>query len=376
MFKDTMKAVLIFSSLGSLFISGCYFYVLFIREPVHTKEDLYQCSGKLKSYSFVARGTGISVKYRYDLKLENIKATFNIPYDFVDFFKKSEFERDLKIGDSIEINISNYQMKNLSDFTAKIRVFSVVSSNKVYLDYAQCIDEYKSIFYPLNGTIFAVFCIISLIIYWIYFKRLRESSKDSMQRFSYSPSIWQSAIQLAEIKTTSPYTLTDEGRQYLEKRTRETYPMIAFLFLPAIYSIIFMSTRAALLISIPFIIFGITFFIGVRVNLKMLSSIRLTLDNNQILVQMSGRKDKIIRSEDVFRVTFDKDEGCHLFCGLPIGIVFIPIGLQNYEQVVNKIRSWHKPENYPPYTNAIIIILSITVIILAVSVYLLFRLRD
>jgi hypothetical protein len=152
--------------------------------------------------------------------------------------------------------------------------------------------------------------------------------------------------------------------------------MIAFLFLPAIYSIIFMSTRAALIISIPFIVIGITFFIAVRVKLKMQSSIRLTLDKNQILVQMSGRKDTIIRSEDVFRVAFDKDEGCQLFCGMPKGIIFIPIGLQNYEQVVKEIRSWHRPENYPPYTYPLIIAFSIIVIIVAVSVYLLFRLGN
>jgi hypothetical protein len=176
MVQSRIKIALLILAFAFLFISVGFFYLWIKQEPVQSTEDLYQVSGKLKSYSFIIGKSGRSRTYEYDLWLENIHSKFRIPADFVHFFKESEFKRDLKPGNSIDIYISKNEFKNLADSTGHIVIFSIVSSEKVYLDSAQCIERHSSLFLPRDGTISGIIGFVFLIIYWIYSKRLRESS--------------------------------------------------------------------------------------------------------------------------------------------------------------------------------------------------------
>jgi hypothetical protein len=158
------------------------------------------------------------------------------------------------------------------------------------------------------------------------------------------------------------YTLTITGQEIAKKRMKKTYLLLSILCLPAVIAIAFSSTEVVLFLLLLGLVTGIVVFIALRMVLKIQLSTQLVFDNNNITMQINGRDDVSIRRDEVDRIVFVEGEGYQIFAIGPPRMIRIPIGLQNYEQLSNTIRTWSTIDIHGKL-NTLVIILIVSIVI-------------
>ena len=96
-------------------------------------EDLFIIESEVSYYSFIKKEGYRGPFYHYYFMLNDHKSTFQIKADFAEYFKKGEFEKDIKIGDKLIVSIPSYLKEELDNQGETIFVMSIKSDKRDYL---------------------------------------------------------------------------------------------------------------------------------------------------------------------------------------------------------------------------------------------------
>jgi hypothetical protein len=150
-----------FSSL----ISGFLFLGFYIfQDQIKSTSDLTQLEGKI-NYCSIMPHSKTSSAYSYFVHLDNFENKFKIIEGFVDYFNRTDFDRNVKKGDLIKIYISNNDYKNIRKLSV-VNIYGLTVNDTEYLNSNKCVSHHNSIL-PLYGGL--GFILLGLII--LYFKR-------------------------------------------------------------------------------------------------------------------------------------------------------------------------------------------------------------
>jgi len=157
LFKDRkLLASILFIFFGLLF--SC-FYLL--KDEVRTKSDLVEINVNLSNFSFIEHNGAKKSIFEYYLYFSGYNNKFQIIADFLEYFDKDFFERNIKIGDDIRIYIPLNDFNNIKN-QDKVKLFGIHGKSMIFLDCQSTIDKYNSelpigfglIFIILGGLIF------------------------------------------------------------------------------------------------------------------------------------------------------------------------------------------------------------------------------
>ena len=112
-----------FSSFAFL-IAFLLFFIYFKKDKISDENNLIKISGDINKYSFTTGSRGTKMYY---LQLENYSNTFQIPADYLQFFKENEFRKEIEENDNLDLYISKPQFSDLTT-TGKIIVFNINDS--------------------------------------------------------------------------------------------------------------------------------------------------------------------------------------------------------------------------------------------------------
>ncbi|MDP1801466.1 MAG: hypothetical protein Q8L81_08945 [Bacteroidota bacterium] len=155
----------LFSSL-TIFTGLFFFYHQFTRDTLKSDKDLLQLKGIVKDYSFADKQGGRGMTHEYYIWLDGYKNAFQIPADYLGYFKKEEFETQVRKGDSLSLTIPRQKMIKLNDSNDDIYVMSLDKHNYNYLDKVKTMENENSGFDIYAGIFFLV---IGIAFY--FFKR-------------------------------------------------------------------------------------------------------------------------------------------------------------------------------------------------------------
>lgn len=146
---------------GILFIlSGVLFFYLHSDRPIiKGKDDLQFLSGSFEYYKWEKAGSGS----RATFKLSNFPIRFRIIADFYPIFEFDSF-KTIERGEQLTVAVQKSDLPFLNRNVGEIRVYSLNSENKNYLDINKAIKKHNSPLLYYMGTIFILVGII--IIYY------------------------------------------------------------------------------------------------------------------------------------------------------------------------------------------------------------------
>ena len=104
-----------------------------ITPNINGPDDLFEIESELAYFSFIKEEGYRGPFYHYYFMLNGYKCTFQVKADFVDYFKKNEFERELKIGDKIIITVPKHLINELDNQAEVIFAMSINTDKKDYL---------------------------------------------------------------------------------------------------------------------------------------------------------------------------------------------------------------------------------------------------
>jgi hypothetical protein len=136
------------------------------------------------------------------------------------------------------------------------------------------------------------------------------------------------------------YILTKEGEEDIKKNIKKTLPLISILYLPAIVVVFLADKEIAIVVSFLAIVMSITVLVALLIATKTQLSIRLTLDNDQVILTGGRRGDVVIRREDVKQIVEIEGEGFRVDSLDPHAKIVVPLGLQNYDHLKDELYSW------------------------------------
>ena len=136
-------------------------YQVISREKIYSKHDLVEIKTCLKDYSLTEIKKVFKPDvYYYYLYIEKYKNTFEIPDNFVRYFDRNNFEKFVKKGDSIKIEISRKSFEELSS-RKFIELYDISNSEKTFLKDKDSIEKHNS---PGKNFAAAFFLIVGIII--------------------------------------------------------------------------------------------------------------------------------------------------------------------------------------------------------------------
>lgn len=133
-------------------------------QKISSPSDLITVDGILAKYSFIDKKKG---RKKYYIWTTQHKAIFQIPADFLSFFDKEKFEKDLNIGQRIFIAISKYDKKSLPKSNDRIRIYDLHDDNVSFLKSSLTIKQENNTLQYLVGPLF----IVAGICFYFYKQR-------------------------------------------------------------------------------------------------------------------------------------------------------------------------------------------------------------
>jgi hypothetical protein len=159
-------------SIFFIIISIVFIHGWITRAPVHSKDDLYEVSGKIKTFLNCVGNKNYN--YDYYLTVENIPADFAIKINCDPSFNRSKFESYVTKGALVEIYIAKSEMNKLSNPKQNIYVFSVIAYNTTLLDPSKCIKTHNE-YYPLIfATVFGLIGISVPVFRYYRYRKLND----------------------------------------------------------------------------------------------------------------------------------------------------------------------------------------------------------
>ncbi|HEY3371523.1 MAG TPA: hypothetical protein VGK10_11775 [Prolixibacteraceae bacterium] len=141
---------------------GLFFFFHHLEKPkVKTPYKVVDIEGQVADYSFQPQPGKKATLKQYYIWLDNYACTFQIKTDFLTYFYRSRFERDVKRGDSIRISIPKIYESKLQDKKSKIFTLSISKDSAEYLRLRETIpkentylDLFAGLFFWLAGGIY------------------------------------------------------------------------------------------------------------------------------------------------------------------------------------------------------------------------------
>jgi hypothetical protein len=141
---------------------GLFFFFHHVARPhLKTPNDVVYVEGKVTNYSFQPKPGQRAALEQYYIWLDNYACTFQIKADYLSYFYRSRFERDIKKGDTIRISIPKVYVNHLQDRKRKIFILSVNKDSAQYLRLTETIpkpndyfDIYAGLFFLIAGGIY------------------------------------------------------------------------------------------------------------------------------------------------------------------------------------------------------------------------------
>lgn len=139
-----------------------FFYLSFSREQIKSKNDITFITGLFKEYSRIDYGMdGASLTF----KLQNYTNRFKIKTDFFYFLPKDKLN-SISYGDTLTVGIPNKFVEFLDKPKQLFFVYSVASSDVIYLDLKDTIKAHNS-----PGPLVAAIIFVLLGFYSIHLNR-------------------------------------------------------------------------------------------------------------------------------------------------------------------------------------------------------------
>lgn len=136
---------------------GIFFFLHHLERPhLKTPNDVVYVEGKVADYSFEPKPGQKATLEHYYIRLDNYACTFRIKTDYLSYFYRSRFERDIKKGDSIRISIPKIYANHLKDSKSKIFILSVTKDSAEYLRLIETIPRANDYFDLYAGLLFLI----------------------------------------------------------------------------------------------------------------------------------------------------------------------------------------------------------------------------
>ncbi|MGD1046957.1 MAG: hypothetical protein ABR936_16765 [Bacteroidota bacterium] len=141
------------------------------------------------------------------------------------------------------------------------------------------------------------------------------------------------------------FVLTEEGKKQVRFNILRVVPLIAMAEFIAI-ALFYMTMPAPSMDIFLFVVLillstsSITLFIIGRASIKSSESMRLTLDNDRLVCDRVDRPQIIINRTNVRRIVDLEGKGIRIEPTDRTSMLFVPIGLQNYEEFKLAILGW------------------------------------
>ena len=132
-----------------------FFYHQLTRDTLKSDADLFQIDGIVKDYSFADKQGGRGMTHEYYIWFDGYRNAFQIPADFLGYFKKTEFETQVRKGDSLTLTIPKQKMTNLNS-DEDIYIMSIDKQTYNYLDKVKTMENENSGFDIYAGSFFLV----------------------------------------------------------------------------------------------------------------------------------------------------------------------------------------------------------------------------
>ena len=148
------------------------------------------------------------------------------------------------------------------------------------------------------------------------------------------------------------YILSGDGQDLIRKNTKKAIPLIALLYIPAAILVFFVSRDDAILVCITAVVLSIAVLIPMLSGMKRQLSIRLLVDDTTVLLERDGITTVSIPRERVKRVVEIKGEGFQIVSADSPDTIFVPLGMQGYDDLKTTLFSWApagastSPRNY------------------------------
>jgi len=148
-------------------LSGIFFVGYFLlKDRVDSKSDLVEINNAVvDDFSFTENRGIRNHTFWYYLTLRPYKCEFQIMAGFNYLFEKDSFERNIKKGDKINIEISRHDFKNINN-KETVELFGISDSSMIYLDSKYSIGIYNDDFPKKAGL-----CLILGGLILFYFNR-------------------------------------------------------------------------------------------------------------------------------------------------------------------------------------------------------------
>jgi hypothetical protein len=166
------------------------------------------------------------------------------------------------------------------------------------------------------------------------------------------------------------YVLTDEGKKQIKSNMLRVIPLIAiadifvliilYMIMPSQLEIIFLFIALLLLLTSSIILFVVG-----QITIKSSESMSYTLDNDRLVCTKLNSPQKVIDRADIGRIIDIEGKGIRIESTDRSSIIFVPTGLQNYQEFKSAISGWTpstQQENRFKYLFIYIVIGSILVV--------------
>ena len=165
------------SYIRALFLIGMGIYFIVeheLRERPQSSEDLIDLSGTINSYSFEDNTGWRKNGRRYYISLDDYTNKFQISANYLRFFDKAKFERNVEKGNRVKISIPEYQ-KHLIGTEEVILINSLTVNGFRYLSKQESIQFEKASAESNSDYILATVFISVGIMVFIFHDRLKKS---------------------------------------------------------------------------------------------------------------------------------------------------------------------------------------------------------
>ncbi len=152
-------------------VGSWFLYYAITKNKVISPDDLRLVEGTLSNYSFVDKEKG---QYQYYLWLKQYSTSFQIPADFLPFFQRRTFDKEIILGQKISLKISKFEEKKLEELYSRIFIYDIQQESKNFLWSELTIKkENSNLFYYVGSG----FILAGLGFYFFRKNQLREAHR-------------------------------------------------------------------------------------------------------------------------------------------------------------------------------------------------------
>jgi len=169
-----MKKYLNYAHFG-LLVGICAF-VYFIYNGLTTVKltspnDLTEIKGTYIKHSFKENIGLINSTHQYYIWTTNYSNTFQVKADYLRFFNREQFARNIKLGDSIVFTIPSY-LKTKLNSEENVFVTSILANSVTHLDKTKVLDFEKHLADTNMDYVFAFGYLAAGL--WVYFSKRKN----------------------------------------------------------------------------------------------------------------------------------------------------------------------------------------------------------